>query len=84
MVFVARGEIRVDELAKMFEARKNKRVSPRVHVISEVFVIGQPWVIAVFEADTAEDVLDFISPYLDIGTFDIYPAVTAEEAQKLF
>lgn len=84
MVFVARGEIRLDELDKVFEARKSKRIPQRVHVISEVFVVGQPWVIAIFEAETAEDVLAFISPYLAIGTFDIYPAVTAEEAQKLF
>jgi hypothetical protein len=84
MIFVARGEIKVDELDKVFAARKTKGTSKRVHVITEVFVVGQPWVIAVFEAETVEDVVDFISPYLSIGTFDISPAMTADEAQKLF
>ena len=84
MIFVARGEIKVDELDKVFEVRKRKKTASRVRVITEIFVIGQPWVVAVFEAETAADVLDFISPYLAIGAFDIYPAVTAEEAEKLF
>lgn len=84
MVFVARGEIKLDQLGKVFETRKNRRASKRVKVMAEVFVIGQPWIVAIFEAETSEEVMDFVAPYLEIGTFEIYPAMTVEEAQKIF
>lgn len=84
MIFFARGEIEAEQFDEALQTRLSARRSKEVRIITELFLVGQPEVVAVFEADTVEEVVQFIEPYRHLGTFEIYPAVSTEQASSLF